>query len=245
MPSFDSPKSRYEDADLAVIEKPAGWVVNRAQSVREKTIQDWVEQIGWVKGGGDTPFENRNGVVHRLDKVTSGLLIIAKNPQAFASLQDQFRQRLVEKEYLALAHGWLKPRKGEISLPVGRKARNRHEFGVFLGGRPALTGYEVAKYYSSPLGEKVSYLVLKPKSGRTHQLRVHLKYLGHPLIGDPVYGGRKNIKADARWCPRLFLHAFQLSFLQPRQGNRLTVKSELPAELGRILTNLKPADVAP
>lgn len=239
MSSSDSFNPQYEDADLVVIEKPVGLVVNRAQSVREPTVQDWMEKTGRIKPGGASPFFLRSGTVHRLDKVTSGLLIVAKTPTAFDELQRQFKNREVRKEYLALAHGWLTPRKGEISLPVGRKRNNRREFGVILGGRPSLTHYETETLYLSPRQESVCLLRLRPRTGRTHQLRVHLKYLGHPLVGDPVYGGRKNIRHDSAWCPRLFLHAAALTFYHPRSGKVVSVSSQLPTELTSVLSKLQ------
>ncbi|MCJ7827730.1 RluA family pseudouridine synthase [Patescibacteria group bacterium] len=233
------PETIYEDDFLVVIFKPVGWVVNRAQSVKGKTIQDWMEETGRIKAGGKSPFYQRSGMVHRLDKVTSGLLILAKKETAFIKLMEQFKQRTVQKEYRALVHGWPNPPQGTIELPIARKSGNRKQFGVVLGGRAAMTRYEVLRRYFTPSDQPVSLLKLFPKTGRTHQLRVHLKYQGHPIVGDPVYGGRKNIKKDKNWCPRLFLHAHTISFIHPETGRRVEFSSLLPPELTEVLDLLK------
>ena len=238
MVSLISPKKLFEDDDLLVILKPVDWVVNRAESVKVGTIQDWVEKNTEIHFNLQTVFGRRSGIVHRLDKVTSGVLIIAKTKMAFEDLQRQFKQRLVQKEYRALAHGLVLPAEGMIQLPIGRKPANRQEFGVVLGGRPAETSYSVLGYYLSPSKKPVTLVSLRPKSGRTHQLRVHLKHLGYPLVGDPVYGGRKNIREDRDWCPRLFLHAYKVCFNHPQKGDLVCVRSDLPASLRMVLARL-------
>lgn len=228
------PEIIFQDNQLLVVNKPSGIVVNNVASAKEETIQEWV--------GAEFPlleFCSRNGIVHRLDKETSGLLIIAKTPAALENLQAQFKQRLVKKTYLALVHGQVQPKTGLITAPVGRNPFNRHKFGVFPGGRPSQTRWTVSKYYkyhlpggiSPPAGDKLTFLELKPLTGRTHQIRVHLKYLDHPIVSDPLYLGRKQLKNDLKLCPRLFLHASQLSFQHPETNRLMQFKSQLPRDL--------------
>ena len=193
-------------------------------------------------------FENRSGIVHRLDKETSGILLIAKNPASFLNLQKQFKDRSVKKTYIALVHGEVKPESGEINVPVGRLSFNRKRFGVVAGGREAVTKYKVLsiKYYAVPAGRQVSdgkkeplsLLELYPKTGRTHQIRVHLKYFGHPVFSDPLYGGRKTSRNDRKLLPRLFLHAAKISFLHPKTNKIISLESPLPQELVNFLLTL-------
>ena len=233
-----------------VIEKPAGMVVNRAESVKGETVQDLLEKKYEVRSTKsevndkgfayqDGEFYNRSGIVHRIDKETSGLLLIAKTPSAFGNLQEQFKQRVVGKKYRALVHGQVTPDSGEIAVPIGRLPWNRTHFGVFPGGREARTSYQVAAYYQQGKQEKFSYLIVSPYTGRTHQIRVHLKYLGHPIVADELYAGRKTSRNDRMWCPRLFLHADYLKFRQPVSGKWIEVTSKLPNELKRVVEQLK------
>jgi len=242
----------YEDDDLLVIDKPSGLVVNRAESVKEETVTDWAEkriknyafapssgrgELG-IKNNEAEDFYNRAGIVHRLDKETSGLLLIAKNPQAFSNLQAQFRERLVEKKYQALVHGIVVPEKGEIKASVGRLAWNRERFGVIAGGREAVTSYIVLSTFKTRLGN-FSLLEVTPHTGRTHQIRIHLKYLGFPVVSDSFYAGRKTARGDRSFCPRLFLHAISLKFRHPEAGEYLIVESKLPEDLEKVLGSLK------
>lgn len=239
---------RYHDTDLMVIDKPAGVVVNRAESVKGMTVQDWVEnnlklKIENVKleNGKDNEqeFYRRSGIVHRIDKETSGLLIIALNPPAFVHVQSQFKERTVQKKYRALVHGHVTPPQGQINVPVGRLPWNRMQFGVFPGGRESLTDYSVVQSYRAHgRGGSFSLLEVSPHTGRTHQIRVHLKYLGHPIVSDELYGGRKTARDDRTWCPRLFLHAAYIRFTQPTTGALIEVKSELPEELEKVIEKL-------
>lgn len=235
----------FEDEDVIVIDKPWGVVVNNAESAKGETIQQWAENklnIEYQKSKIDEDsiedeFISRGGVVHRLDKETSGILLIAKNPKSFENLKNQFKERKVEKEYLALAHGLISEKSGEINAPIGRLPYNRTKFGVLAEGREALTNYEVINYYTFEK-EKLSYLCLKPKTGRTHQIRVHLKYINHPIFADPLYAGRKVGRNDRKYLDRLFLHASKISFNHPRSGQNLSFESSLPSELQEFLEKL-------
>lgn len=226
----------FENSDYLVIEKPAGITVNRSDTTsRETTLQDLIEKEKKIDTSDPDPeFLDRGGIVHRLDKETSGAIIIAKNSIAFRELQRQFKERIVEKSYLALSHGEIKPETGEIDVPIGRLPWNRKRFGVLAGGREALTRYEVESYYKFER-EILTLVRLFPKTGRTHQIRVHLKHINHPIFSDPLYGGRKVSISDRKILPRVFLHAEQISFLDPKTGEKVKYMSELSDDLSRFL----------
>lgn len=240
------PKIIFEDENLLVIDKPAGLIVNKADTaVGQKTIQEWVEnrsQITYKKTPEElTDFESRAGIVHRLDKETSGLLIIAKTESTFVELQRQFKEGLVSKVYQALVHGVVSPSEGEIHVPIGRLPWNRMRFGVIPGGRDSKTQYKVLSQFDSHIDHRVEQLSLVevyPKTGRTHQIRVHFQYLGFPLFSDALYGGRKTLKRDRKILGRHFLHAKQISFLHPVTGNRVMFESKLPDDLQMLITKL-------
>jgi len=229
----------YEDNDLLVVEKPAGLTVHPAPGHREHTLLnailshlpelpetgDGTPPIGSVPPGGRL----RPGVVHRLDKDTSGLIIIAKNARAHLNLSDQFKQRSVSKVYLALVEGRLEPRDGVIEAPIGRDRSHRERMAVVdeAHGRAARTGYHVVRY-----ADGYSLLEVKPETGRTHQIRVHLAAIGHPVAGDRVYG------AKASAFPRQFLHAHRLAFDLPSDGRRVEFESPLPPDLAGALEKL-------
>ncbi len=220
----------YEDDDLLVVNKPAGMVVHPAAGNWHGTLVNAVlhhcpdlEGVGGVQ---------RPGIVHRLDKDTSGLILVAKNDRAHRALQAQFKQRQVEKTYLALVYGHVSPPKGEIEAPIGRDPRQRKRMAVVSSaqGRPALTRYEVSSYYRG-----CSLLACQPLTGRTHQIRVHLAHLKHPIVGDPVYGGRREPDVV---CPRQFLHAYRLRFRLPSTGQEMQFTAPLPADLQAVLDRL-------
>jgi 23S rRNA pseudouridine1911/1915/1917 synthase len=196
-----------------------------------------VEKLGKInKEDDDEEFKNRGGIVHRLDKETSGVIIVAKNSSAFRKIQSQFKERTVEKTYLALAHGEIEPSRDEINLPIGRLPWNRKRFGVLAGGREAVTYYETVSVYQNPKNNELLTLVrLFPKTGRTHQIRVHLKHINHPIFSDPLYGGRKISRDDRKSLGRVFLHAESISFDDPKTGERVSYKSELTKELSEFL----------
>ena len=228
------PSIIFQDDSLMVINKPAGIVVDKAVTNKNKTIQDWVEESFDHPLAKD--FERRNGIVHRLDKDTSGVLIIAKTIGAFEELQRQFKERETGKTYEALVHGKVE-KDGEIDEPVGRLPWNRERFGVYPGGKAAKTLYHVLSIMEYGK-EEFTLLELHPETGRTHQLRVHLKHIGHPIVSDSFYAGRKTARADQKWCPRLFLHAKVLEFTHPTTKEKVQYTAELPQDLQKVLSSL-------
>ena len=215
------PRVVYEDAALAVIEKPAGLVVHRAPSHRGPTL---VDLLGDRLAGGEDA--GRPGIVHRLDKGTSGLLVVARDERAHRQLQAMVKRRELERIYLALASGRLRSRTGTIDAPVGRSARQRQRMAVSgAGSRQARTHFEVLELLRSE-----TYLEVRLETGRTHQIRTHLAAIGHPLVGDATYGGPIRYGLQ-----RQFLHAQRLAFEHPLSGERLEFSSELPCDLAAAL----------
>lgn len=222
----------YEDDALLVIDKPPGIVVNRANTVLEKTVEDWVKETYHTT-------IDRAGIVHRIDKETSGILLIAKTPEAFLELQRQFKEREVKKTYLALVHGKLVPEEGVINAPVGRLPWNPERFGVVPGGKEAVTKYKSSKYIvvsSKGMEEDCALVELYPQTGRTHQIRVHLKYINHPIVGDYLYAGRKTSRDDRVWAPRVMLHAWKISFTHPVTGKTLAIEAPIPDDMRRCIS---------
>ena len=218
--------------------------------MKGETLQDWVEKGRRLQPGADQPlaeksaitredgfidsFIDRSGIVHRLDKDTSGVMVIAKTPQAFFHLQNQFKQRKVKKSYLALVHGKVEPKQGDIRMPLARKPSDRKKIAVRLGGRQAITYYKVIDYFKI-FNKDFSLLELEPKTGRTHQLRVHLKYIGYPIVSDPIYLGSKRLKQDKEIFPRLFLHAKSLSFIHPQTKKKVKFEAKLAHQLAEMI----------
>lgn len=251
------PKIIFEDDSILVVDKPAGWITtDAATAVGQNTVQEWLRrnlksQIS-PRSGLLNLKSLRSGIVHRLDKETSGLLLVAKTQEAFENLQGQFKNREVEKTYTALVHGKVEPKEGSIEATVGRLPWRRDRFGVLPGGREARTDYSTITNYQLPhpqspsdsfggqaiTNEQLTLLELKPKTGRTHQIRIHLKYIGHPVVADDFYAGRKTARNDRKWCPRLFLHAGGIKFVHPKTGKQIEFKSELPEDLKTVLTLL-------
>jgi len=242
----------YEDEDIVIVDKPAGITVNRAETTKDEiTIQDWMEdKLGLPHTKIEVPkesyskeevFAQRGGLVHRLDKETSGVMILAKHPDALMELLRQFKEREVKKVYQALSHGKIKPEEGEIDVPVGRLPWNRKQFGIIPGGRASKTTYKVLKYYQNTKDkELVSLVELYPQSGRTHQIRVHLKYINHPIFADFLYAGRKTSRKDRLLLPRVFLHAAHITFTHPTAGKTVSFVSPLPVELQAVLDRFLP-----
>jgi 23S rRNA pseudouridine1911/1915/1917 synthase len=210
-------KILYEDNDLMVVDKPAGMTVHPAAGHYDGTLVNAV--LAHIP---DIEIENteRPGIVHRLDKDTSGLIIVAKNPAAHMKLAGQFKEREVSKIYKALVNGHLSPETGIIDAAIGRDPRNRKRMAVTRNGRAAKTEYRVIKYIGN-----YTLLEAKPKTGRTHQIRVHLSAIGFPIVGDPVYGTKTEMLS------RQFLHAYKLQFKLPSSGEYVSFESELPEDL--------------
>ncbi|MET0304647.1 MAG: RluA family pseudouridine synthase [Solirubrobacterales bacterium] len=215
------------DDSLAVVDKPAGLVVHPAPSHQGPTL---VDELGEILAGGADP--ERPGIVHRLDKETSGLLVVARDDATHAALQEEVRKREVERVYLALAGGRLGSRTGTIDAPIGRASRQRHRMAVSgAASRHARTHFEVLELLRAE-----SYVEVKLETGRTHQIRAHFGAIGHPLIGDATYGGEE--KYGLR---RQFLHAHRLAFAHPVSGKGMSFRSELPADLAAALAAARAA----
>jgi 23S rRNA pseudouridine1911/1915/1917 synthase len=227
----------YEDEAICIVNKPSGLIVNNAESVKVSTLASWSEQRHHIEFIETSEFHSRSGIVHRLDKDTSGILCIAKTETAFYFLKEQFLNRTIKKEYVALVHDFLIPPIGEIIAPVGRLPWNREHFGVLSDGREAITKYEVINKYSPTKSENKRYqtenyslVKLFPLTGRTHQLRVHMKYINHSVVGDILYSGRKIYKKDILWSKRLMLHAQYITFINPQTKVQQTLEAVLPQD---------------
>lgn len=229
---MNDPNIVFEDDLLVVIAKPYGIVVNNADSAPVETIQKWfTEKYGIPDGTSE--FLQKGGVVHRLDKDTSGVMVLAKTEKAYLMLKQQFLERQTLKKYLALVHGVMGEDKGLITAPIERHPKDRHKFTV--GGdlaRSSITEWKVEQKFN-----EFTLLELTPHTGRTHQLRVHLQHIHHPIVSDPIYGFQKRVGDDLAICPRLFLHAKYLEFTHP-SGERVHFEVPLPEELAQVLQNL-------
>jgi 23S rRNA pseudouridine1911/1915/1917 synthase len=232
----------YQDRDCIVIDKPPGLVVHPATSHRKDTLvngllaayPEMAEMANPEQIGGMRP-----GIVHRLDKDTSGLIVVARHASAKRALQAQFKARTVKKRYLALVHGWLTPPERQVSAPIGRDLGNRKRMAVVSQGKNARTIYRTRQYLVVPHGSHERYTLVEIglPTGRTHQIRVHSAYIGHPVVGDQTYGRRRKRLA----CPRQFLHAYRLAFDRISDGQRLTLESALPDDLRQVLDQLAEA----
>ncbi len=248
----------YEDDDLAVINKPAGMMVHAGAGVtddaqhRSTLVNALLYHLKSLSGVGG---ELRPGIVHRLDKETSGLIVVAKNDEAHRKLSEQFAAREVKKKYLALVHGWVKKESGTINQSISRDRIRRVRMTTRLaGGRTAVTHYRLLRRLETGFG-KFTFLEVKIDTGRTHQIRVHMASMGHPVVGDKVYGAPGEIRQNLNYplratlagskmshsslsLPRNFLHAAELEFRQPRSGGLIVLKAELPRELQDFLKKL-------
>ena len=228
----------YEDDTLLVVNKPAGLVVHPAAGVPDGTLANALAYHFQQLPDGGTGL--RPGLVHRLDRDTSGLLVVAKTESALENLSDQFRDRTVFKSYVALVHGRLAANSGKIDQPLGRDLSNRTRMAVVRSGRNALTLYRVRRGF-----DRFTLLDVELKTGRTHQIRVHLAWLKHPVVGDETYGaGRDNtiqdtrLRAHVRSLGRQFLHAEKLGFTHPKTGEFVKFECALPTELVDLLAVL-------
>jgi 23S rRNA pseudouridine1911/1915/1917 synthase len=223
----------YEDDDLLIVDKPAGLVVHPSPGHWSGTLVNALLARDTVYGG--IAGVERPGIVHRLDRDTSGLLMVAKTDAAQASLMAQLKARRVKKTYLALVQGSVTAAAGRIEAPIGRDSRNRMRMAVVPDGRPSVTGYRVRERFAG-----WTYLDLDLVTGRTHQIRVHLAALGHSVAGDPVYG-TGTARRGPEGLGRLFLHAWRLVFASPATGDLVRVEAPLPAELEAVLALLRAA----
>jgi 23S rRNA pseudouridine1911/1915/1917 synthase len=239
----------WQDDSIAVLNKPHGVSVNPSETEKNITLVEMVYSELKI------PLE-RAGIVHRLDKDTSGVILVAKSEEILEALQSQFKERVVEKSYITLVHGFFKEKGGEIHAPILRNPRNREKFSVLEGGRESETKFQVDKEFRMPMEkieeivgdmrrkeraffdkEATEYSLLKvfPKTGRTHQIRVHMKFIKHPLVGDEVYTGKKLYRFDSRWCPRQFLHAFSIKFEHPITKEKMYFEVPLAEDLENSL----------
>ncbi len=252
----------YEDGDLAIINKPAGMMVHAGagatddQRNRGTLVNALLHHFGSLSAVGG---EMRPGIVHRLDKETSGLIVVAKNDEAHRKLAAQFARREVKKTYAALVHGWLKKDHGTIAASISRDRVRRTRMTTRLaGGREAISHYRAVRRLDTPYG-KFTLIEVKIDTGRTHQIRVHLASLGHPVVGDKLYGAPGEMQATSKSppsrekrdkggapgtyaaisLPRNFLHAAELELAHPRSGEKIALKSPLPAELEQFLAVLE------
>jgi 23S rRNA pseudouridine1911/1915/1917 synthase len=225
----------FEDDDLLVVNKPAGIVVHPAAGAASGTLANALafhfQKLS--SAGGET----RPGIVHRLDKGTSGLMVVAKTETAHENLADQFRAREVFKSYLALVHGQLEKDEGQIDQPIARDPRHRTRMAVVRTGRSALTLFRARQRF-----ERFTLLEVELKTGRTHQIRVHLAWLKHQVVGDETYGSGRDktitdpkVRGQVARLGRQFLHAEKLGFRHPRTGDRVDFRAELPAELRELI----------
>ena len=219
----------YQDHDIAVINKPQGMVTHPAPGNYKGTLVNaLLYHIGDLSGING---QLRPGIVHRLDKDTSGLLIIAKNDGAHKALAEQIAQKTAQRIYLALVYGNIKDEEGTISTLLGRDVRDRKKMAVVrAGGREAVTNYRVLERYGN-----YTLVECRLKTGRTHQIRVHMKYIGHPVVGDPVYCRQK----DPFGLSGQLLHAKRLEIIHPRTGEEMVFEAPLPAYFTEVLTQLK------
>ncbi len=253
----------FENKEIIVVNKPAGIIVNRSQTVSGQTLQDEIAMYLGLRGQ-DLGIGERAGIVHRLDRETSGLILVAKSEKSFEKLQEQFRNRKVEKEYVALVHGHIKDEKVEIKNKIVRIGK----FGKFGIAHYRQEGKEaeslvvknsnlqfkqnnfksilekgdfnkIRRRYLEKNAMFYSLVSVFPKTGRTHQIRVHLKHFGNPVVSDSIYAPSKLLSFDSYWCPRLFLHAKSIKFVDPQTNKEMSFTQEIPSALGVVLKHLE------
>ncbi|WP_283595979.1 RluA family pseudouridine synthase [Limosilactobacillus vaginalis] len=219
----------YEDDDVIVVNKPQGMVVHPAPGHPNHTLVNallYHSPLSTING------EFRPGIVHRIDKDTSGLLMIAKNDLAHRSLAAQLKAKTNDREYVALVHGVIKEERGTIDAPLGRSKKDRKKQAVVEDGRHAVTHFKVLERF-----QHYALVSCRLETGRTHQIRVHMKYIGHPLAGDPLYGPRKTLPGNGQ-----YLHARLLGFKHPRTGKQMTFTSPLPEYFQKMIDHLEKTD---
>jgi 23S rRNA pseudouridine1911/1915/1917 synthase len=236
----------YEDKDIVAVDKPAGLVVHSDGKTKEKSLTDWiVKKYPKTKNVGEPIVINENetierpGIVHRLDRGTSGVLLIAKTKEGHARLKEQFQNRTILKKYLAFVHGDLKEGYGKIELPIGRSPSDFRRWSASRGARgelrPAETWWYLVDYKNG-----YSFVEVEPKTGRTHQIRVHFKAVQHPIACDELYAPEKGCDLSLK---RTALHAYEISFLNC-EDKKITVKSPVPEDFKSVLEDLGMTEVA-
>lgn len=217
----------YEDKDIVLINKAQGMVVHPGAGNPNGTLVNallfHIKDLSGING------EIRPGIVHRLDKDTSGILIVAKNDEAHVNLSEQLQNRTVKRKYWALVHGVLPHEHGTINAPIGRDPKDRQKFTVIKGGKEAISHFRVLERI-----QKFSLMEVSLETGRTHQIRVHLNYIDHPVAGDKIYGPKKSLEGNGQ-----FLHARMLEFTHPRTGETMSFEAELPAIFEETLDRLR------
>ena len=232
---IDNLKVVYDDSDVIVVDKPAGVAAHPSPGWRGPTVIGAVIAAGYqVSTSGAA---ERQGVVHRLDVGTTGLMVIAKNESSYSNLKQQFRDRTVTKVYHALAQGHMDPTEGTIDAPIDRHPREDYRFAVVTDGKPSITHYKALEFFPA-----VTLLEIELETGRTHQIRVHFSALRHPLVGDMTYGADHTI-ANRLEITRPWLHARELKFTHPASGSEIAFFSEYPADLTRSLEILAKGQV--
>lgn len=217
----------YEDSDVIVVNKPQGMVVHPSAGHPDHTLVNGL--LYHTRDLADSPEGFRPGIVHRIDKDTSGLLMIAKNDKARESLEKQLSEKINKREYLAIVHGNFEVKNGIINAPIGRNPNNRKQMAVNPKGKDAVTHFTVLEQFKN-----YSLVKCVLETGRTHQIRVHMKYIGHPLAGDPLYGPKKTLSGHGQ-----FLHAKTLGFYQPSTNDWLEFSAPLPTIFEKQLENLR------
>ena len=217
----------YEDKDIVLINKAQGMVVHPGAGNPNGTLVNallfHIKDLSGING------EIRPGIVHRLDKDTSGILMVAKNDEAHVNLSEQLQNRTVKRKYWALVHGVLPHEHGTINAPIGRDPKDRQKFTVIKGGKEAISHFRVLERI-----QKFSLMEVSLETGRTHQIRVHLNYIDHPVAGDKIYGPKKSLEGNGQ-----FLHARMLEFTHPRTGETMSFEAELPALFEETLDRLR------
>ncbi len=258
MPNKKDFKILFENEGCFVFDKPAGLVVNDANTTKDiptlqkhlsetypelYTPKDENEKTRLTEDGYISEFYSRAGIVHRLDKDTSGVIIVAKTWEAFEELQRQFKDREVVKKYLVLVYGVLKDGKPEtefeINAPITRNRKNREKFAVDVNGKEAVTHGKIIKIVKDEEGQEYSLIECYPKTGRTHQIRVHLAALNTPVLGDFLYSGKNRYKRNIDRIDRQFLHAFYIKFSDPISHEPIEISAPLPDDLQSVLDKLK------
>lgn len=217
----------YEDNDIIVINKKQGMIVHPAPGVYEGTLVNAL--LYHCKDLSSINGVKRPGIVHRIDKDTSGLIVVAKNDMAHESLSNQLKDKTMNREYVAIVHGIIKENKGKINAPIGRDIKNRIKMAVCKDGKNAITHFEVLERFKA-----YTLIYCKLETGRTHQIRVHMDYIGHPLACDPVYGPKITLEGCGQ-----YLHATKLTLVHPSKGETMTFESELPEYFENMIKKLR------